>query len=387
VVGEQFCGGVSPLALRARARVRDRRPAVNKNWMALVALAWGVAAFAADGLEERVEKLERRSAELYHTPAERKRAGLMTKIAEQITLSGLVEVEARFQDREFRDGRADESSSDLALATVELGLEAAVTDHLTALVILDWEEEEDSSVQVDEATIDFSRAGWVARFGRQDVPFGVYPSHFITDPLTTELGETNETAAVLEYEHDLFAVGVFGFNGHAESRGDEDHINDWGAVLALTPAEFLEVGASFLSDLADSDAELVSDYGSRVPAGSAYAIVTWGPVELLGEVVAALKSFDADDLDEDEDGSGDRPVAWNAEAGWEVVDNVEVAARVEGSREFFEEPELQYGVGASWGPWPHVTLSVEYLRGEFDQGFGDGVDTRDLVTAQLAAEF
>jgi hypothetical protein len=34
-----------------------------------------------------------------------------------------------------------------------------------------------------------------------------------------------------------------------------------------------------------------------------------------------------------------------------------------------------------------VSLSLDYLRGEFDRDFGDGVDTRDLVTVQLAAEF
>ena len=41
----------------------------------------------------------------------------------------------------------------------------------------------------------------------------------------------------------------------------------------------------------------------------------------------------------------------------------------------------------SWSPWENIIASLEILQGEFDDGFGDGADSRTLVTAQLAAEF
>jgi len=71
---------------------------------------------------------------------------------------------------------------------------------------------------------------------------------------------------------------------------------------------------------------------------------------------------------------------------------VELAARYEGSDEFAGQPERQYGVDVSWSPWEYTTLSLEYLRGEFDLDFsadenGNVLDRRDLVTAQLAFEF
>jgi len=69
-----------------------------------------------------------------------------------------------------------------------------------------------------------------------------------------------------------------------------------------------------------------------------------------------------------------------------------VAARVEGSRELAGQPELQYGVAVSWGVMEGVSVSAEYLHGEYDEDFGadeDGnvLDSRDLVTAQLSVEF
>ena len=69
-----------------------------------------------------------------------------------------------------------------------------------------------------------------------------------------------------------------------------------------------------------------------------------------------------------------------------------MAARLEGSDEFAEMPELQYGAGVSWSPFDQLSLSLEYLHGEFDSALapvvsGSPQEDRDLVTAQLAFEF
>ncbi|RMG98308.1 MAG: hypothetical protein D6708_00655 [Candidatus Dadabacteria bacterium] len=121
-------------------------------------------------------------------------------------------------------------------------------------------------------------------------------------------------------------------------------------------------------------------------------LVGFGPFEVLGEVLGSVGAFDEADLDQDSDGSGDRPLAWNVEGAWDVSEVVEVAVRVEGSRELGGQPELQYGAVVSWGPMEGVSLSLEYLHGEYDEDFGEdedgnALDTRDLVTAQLAVEF
>jgi hypothetical protein len=356
----------------------------------LTGLEEGAPAGNPSSYEERLKALEERQAEIYHTLAEKKAAGLASQIAERLTISGLIEVEAAAESVELADGSSD-AASDLALATAQLGLGVKLTEEVRGNISLLFEEgafgDEDSDLEVDEAAIDINYAPLFARAGRLYVPFGVFHSHFISDPLTLELGETRETALLLGYGHDLFSVSAFAFNGDAEKRGEEDHVRDWGASLVLTPAEGIELGASYLADLADSNAELISKYTRRVGGWSAFAVVERGPFGVSGEVLGATRSFAAADLDADGNGKGDKPLAWNLEVSWALRENVELALRYEGSDELAGQPEAQYGADASWSPWEHVTLSLEYLRGEFDKAFGDGLDQRDLVTAQLAFEF
>lgn len=343
-----------------------------------------LAAEATD-LDQRVKALEEKQSELYHTLEEKKSAGLATLLDGHLALSGLIEVEAGYQRSRLRGG-GSEKESDLTLATAQLGLAAKANDQLGATLALLYEEGDDARIEVDEATIDLAQGPWQARVGRQYLPFGVFRSHFISDPLTLELGETRETALRGGFHHDNFAIEAFVFNGDAEQDGRDSHLRDFGASLSLTPYEGLELATSYLSDLADSDSELVgTSYSRRAGAWSAAAVATLGPVEFSGEYLGALKSFA--DLDADDDGSGDRPQAWNLEAAWYFLENLELAARLEGSEEFAGQPKRQYGLGGSWGFYQNATLAVEYLHGRFDQAFGDGAKSRDLATIQLALAF
>ncbi len=353
-----------------------------------LALAHGqhAAPVAAD-LDQRLRAVEARQAELYHTLEEKKSAGRATLLDGHLSLSGLIEVEGAYQRTSLRDGTSDEAS-DLTLATAQLGLEAKANDQLGATLIMLYEEAEDAQIEVDEATIDLGNGPWQARVGRQYLPFGVYRSHFISDPLTLELGETRETALLGGYHQDLFNLQAFVFGGDAEQAGRDRHLRDFGASFGLTPAEGLEFTLSYLSDLADSDSELLgSDYTRRVGAWSTSALVTLGPVEVSAEYLGALKSFAPADLDTTGDGSGDRPRTWNLEAAWLPLESLELAARLEGSDEFAGQPKRQYGLAGSWGFHEHASLSLEYLRGRFDTSFGDGAKTRDLVGVQLALAF
>ena len=87
----------------------------------------------ADHVGERLDALEKGQAEIYHDLREKKEAGLGGKIAEHLTLSGLVEIEAAYE-RLSMDQGGDESGSDLTLATVEVGLGATVNDEVSAAI-------------------------------------------------------------------------------------------------------------------------------------------------------------------------------------------------------------------------------------------------------------
>jgi hypothetical protein len=336
-------------------------------------------------LENRLAALEKSQAELYHTLAQKKAAGLGSPITDRITISGLLEVAASAENLELADGDS-EATSDLTLATAQLGFGLKLTEKVRGNLSFLYEEDA-TDLEVDEAAVDLNFAPLFARLGRLYVPFGVFPSHFISDPLTLELGESRETAALLGYGNELFSLAAFAFNGDVEKFGEEDHLRDWGASLVVTPAEGLELGGSYLSDLADSDAELVSEYRRRVGGWSVFTAVEHGPFGASAEFLGAVKAFSDADLDADGDGVGDQPRAWNVEVSWTPLEAVELAARLEGSSEFVGQPARQYGLNASWGILDYATLSLEYLRGEFASGFGDGVDSRDLATAQLSLEF
>jgi len=340
-------------------------------------------------LQERVDALEERQAEIYHTLAEKKAAGLGNKITDRISLSGLIEIEAEAEQVDQANGGST-SASDLALATVQLGLVTELTEQIHGNIVL-LHEEDGATLEVDEAAIDMNFAPLFGRIGRIYVPFGVFSSHFVSDPLTLELGETSETAALVGYGHKWFSASLYVFNGDAGKLGEEDQLRDWGTSLVLTPLDGLELGGSYLSDLADSNAELVEDYQRRTGGWSAFFSYSRGAFGIFAEVLGATGAFAAADLDEDGDGFGDQPVTWNIELSW-AFDLAELAARYEGSEEFAGQPARQYGIAASWSPWDHNTLSLEYLRGEYGSGFnriddGNLLDKRNLVTAQWAVEF
>jgi len=344
-----------------------------------------VAIPAQKSLEERLQELEMRQAELYHSLAQKKEAGLAEQLTERLSVSGLLEVEASAATVSFTDG-SDAATSNLTLATVQLGFDMKLNENVGGKLILLYEQE--GELEVDEATIDLARGPLFLRVGRQYLPFGYFYSHFISDPLTQELGETRATSLLIGYNDDLFTLSAFAFNGNNDEVAAEDHINDGGASLTVTLGEGLELGGSYISDLAESNAELlVAPYARRVDGWSAFVHHTRGAFSFEAEYLAAVRAFAPVDLDADHNGRGDRPQAWNLECAYRPVAGLELALRYEGSSAFVAQPETQYGFAVSWSPWEHTTLALEYLHGIFDPAFADGAATREQVTTQLALAF
>jgi len=328
-------------------------------------LAQASMPLAADGSDE-IQVALASTAEIYHTPAEKKTAGLGENITKNVTISGLIELEAAFFS----------SESDLSLATVQLGIGVATGERISGILIL--LSEEGGGPTVDEATIDLTESRWFVRLGLQYLPFGHFNTHFISDPLILELGETRGTAILGGFKAEQFALSAFVFNGDAEQAGEKDRIRDWGASLTVTPLQVLEIGASYLSDLADGNAGLFAEvdnmYRSRAAGWSSFAVLNLGVVELSGEVLGAIERYSAAD-------GGGQPQAWNLELAVAPTEKVELAVRVEGSSDFPAATGRRYGVAASWSPRDQVSLSAEYLRATGDDG-----DEVSIVTARIALE-
>ena len=313
---------------------------------------------------------------------------------DRLQISGLIEVEASHGKTDFKDPAVeDEKTSDVDLATVELGVDAKISAHVDGHVLFKYE---DDDLFVDEGFITLVGTENFPAYliaGRQYIPFGNFDSHFVTDPTTLVLGETNDGAVVAGYRFggEMVDVSIGAFNGDAEKSDKDDVINSFVGSIVVSPIENIKFGASYTSNIAGSDSfnEVVVDpdnLDSLVGGWSGF--VTFEFLErfkLIGEYVGALGNFKAGEIYDAADTKERKPSAWNVELGVAIIDNVELAARYGGSDDGGADflPESQYGAVLNWGFFKNTNLALEYLHGEFE----DDAQETDSFIAQLAIEF
>ena len=309
-----------------------------------------------------------------------------------VTISGVVEVEGGYS-RDY----TGEDSSDLVVATVELGAGVTINDWTGAEVILLYEEDGDG-IDVDVATVAFANPDvtpFYATAGRLYVPFGRFDTAMVSDPLTLELAETGETALQAGYVGGLWQGAVYVFNGNVNRTPGSDHVGQWGGSLAAT-IQGVELGVDYISNIGDSDAlqdtvtdpDDVDDY---TPAVAVHAGLSHGSWTLAGEYITATDSFAATDLAFG--GNGARPGAWNLELDYEYVIGsrvsvVGVAVQQTKDALALELPRERYLVSWSLSLLESTALSLEWLH-DRDYGTVHGGTGKhgNTLTAQLAVEF
>lgn len=321
-----------------------------------------------------------------------------------IQVSGLVEAEASYAKTDFKNpATQDTDASDVDLATVELAVDAKIAEHVDGHVLFKWEADD---LFVDEGFITlFGSENFPAYLiaGRQYIPFGSFESHFVTDPVTLSLGETNEGAAVAGYRFggELVDISAGVFNGRAKEIGKDDKIANFVGGVVVSPVENIMFGASYTSNLAaanslyeqlttDTDGDGSGDSTTSFVGGYA-AFVTASFLDrfkVIGEYVASEDEFEAGELYTNPDTQKRQPAAWNLELGCAVSDAWEIAVKYEGSEdgdagsgEFL--PKSRYGAVVNWGFYENTNLAIEYLHGEFENDF----QKTDVVTTQIAVEF
>ena len=322
---------------------------------------------------------------------------LLGKINERVTLSGVVEVEAASaEDFEGSD------ESDITLATVELGLDAEITEMVNAHLLLLWEEDDTESVVVDEGTVTFGNLEKFPLYltaGKMYVPFGAFESNMISDPLTLELGETRESAAQIGFEASGFYGSFYAFNSDINETGDDDKIKSFGANVGYgleNDSMFLDLGVGWINNLASSDS--LTDYlgsGAEIqdyPAGfTAHLTFGYGPFMLIGEYLGALDAFQEDEIGFNDNGA--EPNAWNIEAAltWEIMGKETTFAVGYQETEESSElglPEERMVASVGVGIFDNTSLALEYLSDEdYSSNDGGTGNDADAATLQLAVEF
>lgn len=359
--------------------------------------AAGSVAQAADNgdMEQRIKDLESKQTELYHNLSEKK-SPLGSSISEKLNFGALVEVEAGYEDND----RDNFIGSDIVLATVELAFDAEINDMTEGHVLLLWEEDE-GPIAMDEGTITLKAPyGLNLTLGKMYIPFGVYNSHFISDPYTLELGETNKSTVMLDYTTGPLTVSAGVFNGEKDETNDTDNIdNFYASVNVALNDEAILFGLSYISDIYETDLD-IAEVGSgntveeEIAGISAYAIIALGDFSIEGEYVAFQDDINPLDLGADVDDTiyGKSPEAFNAEIAYGYSDNLEVALRFETSSHLYDLPEEQFGVALSYSLAENTTLAFEYLEGTYDSDGKNGPvgnlgEERSIVTTQIAIEF
>lgn len=353
-------------------------------------------------MEQRMQQLEQRVREQDAVIAEKE--AQIAKLQEEdgnagggwfqnIELNGLVEVEGNSVSSDTAGG----DSSDIAVATAEIGLHAQINDMTEAEISLLYEED-DTPLEVDVARIGIAPTDHVMfDFGQIYVPFGAYETQMISDPLTLEIGETRETVAMASFVYNGFTGGAYLFNGDTTEAGDDNVIDNSGlfASYAFEGNDFHFGGRlGYINDLSDSDT-LQDTVGSTVVdsvgAYSASTIINTGPFTIIGEYLAASDNFASSELAFN--GQGAEPSAFNVEAGF----NFDLSGKEANVALGYQETEEAVGLGLpekrvlaafSVAIMNNTSLSFEVANDE-DYSVADGGtgDDSTTVTGQLAVEF
>lgn len=299
-------------------------------------------------------------------------------------------------------------ASDLVQATVAFKIETEVTDWLRGNLGLLWEQYSREDDNVDEAFITLGASEEMPFYfvtGRFYQPVGSFESVFISDPLTLELMEMNQVAAMAGYGNDWIDANIGAFSGDVKAGFEVDgvgntntisdsSISDFYASVTFSPIQHVHFGAYWLSDLMETynfggvGASISDQPGyDQVDGAGAFVNVYLGAVTLNAEFASALDAYQIG-------GGNYTPSAYNLEASCRCHKRITMGLKYEGSRDLYagydrtllsfgdKYPGRSYGAVIAYDLHEHAAIAAEYLRVEDLDDDASG----HLATMQLAFE-
>ncbi|NGZ28637.1 MAG: LbtU family siderophore porin [Magnetococcales bacterium] len=320
---------------------------------------------------------------------------------DRITLSGAVEVEA-FSMKDFARNR----TSDINLATAELGLEMKINDWVKSKVVLLYEDPSTDPINLDHGTITLGNAEKTPFYfttGLMTVPFGVFNTNMISDPLPLNLAENKrEGTVLLGFEKDGFYGSVYAFNGSVNKGSDAIHQGGGQLGYKLDKDGLkLDVGVDYTNSLDDSDGltNFVQAYSapSTIPEHAAavgvHGMVQYAGVTAIGEYIAAQDTLQLGPAVWN--GRRAKPRAWQTELGYtfEMMEKeTTVSVGWQGSDQAFDAalaiPEDRKMCAIKVGIFENTTLGLEYARDkDYPVANGGTNNSAHTTTGQLAVSF
>ena len=332
--------------------------------------------------------------------------GILGKISDKLTFSGAIELDYSYaDDSDIGDNTVNDSTSDLDIGTVELGLEVAFHEYVTGNFILKGENlDSDEKVFWDEATITIQKEGFPLYFvgGKRGQPFGVFESHLINDPITQDCYEIVKTGATVGFATDYLDISAtlykgeelmghlveaeYGFERNNSPGYEEtDDVSSYILNITIFPIEALMLSAYYDSEHGDGN--------RNETAGGTLHFEFW-KITLDAEYIAAIqreKQF-TDNKEYNES-------AWFAAIAFQVMDPLEIAARYEAFDDDIDGDQdghldYRYSLGFTYTLFEKddfaTSLMGEYRVSNFEvePGNPNGVDDKlNEVFLRLAIEF
>ena len=327
------------------------------------------------GTEKRIQNLEQRVTDQDEVIVQKDRQIAeptgQTKWAQGLEISGAIEIETSYNKR-----AVEESTNSVDVGTAEVGIAVEVNDWTSAELELDYDADV-GKVDVDTATATLGPPDgpWSLTAGKLTLPFGTYETGMISDPVTLELGETGDVAAVFEVSSGGLSVSLFGLYGERE-KFENFGVSVGYSVETGTWPSALDLSVSYINEIR-SDSVADSEAFSELPGMAASATVRAGHTSLTVEYVKAL-----------DEQNGSEPSAWMVEARFEfefLGKRAAVAAGYQATHEAadLDLPERRMLLGLAVELIEGVGFSMEWKQ---DEAYGS--DDRDTtITGLLALKF
>jgi hypothetical protein len=313
----------------------------------------------------------------------------------ELNISGVVEGE--YSSTEEYGGGGN--SSDIVAATAALAFEAKLSKGFTAVAEFLFEEDA-TPYDVESGYIMREVGNFTLQAGRFFVPFGVFDTNMVSDPLTLEIAETNEAAFMFSYGTGPVVISAYTFNGDAKKDSQSgDYVNNYGFNIGFEHGhdEHMMFTASlgYISNIADSDgltgvatlADGVKDYVAGYALSTNF---TFGDFGLIAEYIKAAKAFDktSDLATGATPAAGAEPAAFNIEASYGFGDFT-FALGMQKSEDLagtLAESRTMFAVAHQCSE--DVSMALEYLmEDDYETALGQTGKDKNTITIQMAAEF
>ena len=312
---------------------------------------------------------------------------------QKVEFSGALEAEATYSS-----DYADAQTSDIDLTTMELGINITLNDYVSGFALIKWEDD-DEDVFLDEGGITLGNVetmGYAVTVGKLYVPFGVFETGMVSDPLTLEIGETREGAITVDVAAAGFYGAVYAFNSAISDDASDDTIDSYGLMAGYafeSDAMSLDLSAGWISNitssggydgyLTDNSIDPVDEYTAGATVSAVIGIADF---TIIAEYLAALDSDFSTATTEE-------PTATNIEVvyDFEMIGRaaaMAVAYQMTDEAVFLGLPETRAGATVSVEITKGVSIALEYIHDEdYDVADGGTGESADAVTCQLAFTF